>query len=92
MTGSWRYCGYIQFDVVNAAHLIILAQAQACCLLQGKKVHKSRIDIYALFKPLFQGVAKDKPDCLVRVESKVCTHSAVQHMQLYKPQDIGDML
>ncbi|KAL3135611.1 3',5'-cyclic-nucleotide phosphodiesterase pde1 [Trebouxia sp. C0009 RCD-2024] len=39
-------------------------------IMRGGKVHKSRIDIYALFKPLLQGVATDKPDCLVRLESK----------------------
>ncbi|KAL3135615.1 hypothetical protein ABBQ38_006096 [Trebouxia sp. C0009 RCD-2024] len=39
-------------------------------ILRGNKVHKSKIDVYALLKPLFQGVARDKPDCLVRVESK----------------------
>ncbi|KAL3158778.1 hypothetical protein ABBQ32_011505 [Trebouxia sp. C0010 RCD-2024] len=39
-------------------------------ILRGNKVHKSKIDVYALLKPLFQSIARDKPDCLVRVESK----------------------
>ena len=54
---------------------------EACCGLQAKKVHKSRIDIYARFEPLFQGIAKDKPDCLVRVESKVCLHFPVLSLE-----------
>ncbi|KAL3135613.1 3',5'-cyclic-nucleotide phosphodiesterase pde1 [Trebouxia sp. C0009 RCD-2024] len=39
-------------------------------ILRGNKVHKSKIDVYALLKPLFQGIARDKPNCLVRMESK----------------------
>ena len=97
VTGSCRYCGYalISFfekswflccDHFSTVQSVGLAQAQACHVLQGKKVHKSRIDIYALFNSLFQGVGKDKSDCLVRVESKVCLHSPVQHMQSFKPK------
>lgn len=56
-----------------------LAQAHSACLSQEKKVVRSRIDVYALFKPLFQGVVKDRPDSLVRVESKVHHVSPRQH-------------
>lgn len=34
-------------------------------------MQQSRLDISALFRPLFQGIASDRPECLVRVESKV---------------------
>lgn len=71
------------FPTHSLAHMCLglLTQVTATCSvkasllgMQGEKVHRSRTDIYALFKPLFQGIAKDKPDCLVRMESKVRLH------------------
>ena len=63
-------------------------KASIVCV-QGKKVHRSRTDIYALFKPLFQGVANDKPDCLVRMESKVRLHSCYQLQAVHGPLPQG---
>ena len=64
-------------------HSVCMALGQACLLacFQGRKVHRCTTDIHALFKPLFQGVTDDKPDCLVRVESKVCFSGKTCHIQ-----------
>ncbi len=34
-------------------------------------MQRSRLDVHALFRPLLDGIASDKPGCLVRVDSKV---------------------
>ncbi|DBB01895.1 TPA: hypothetical protein ACH3X1_000492 [Trebouxia sp. C0004] len=54
---------------------------------RGRKVQQSTIDIYSVLRPLFQGIASDRPECLIRVESKPIrvetaagqVHTAVMH-------------
>ena len=55
-----------------------------CCYAQAELTVQSRMDVHALFRPVFAGIAKDLPSCMIAIESKVstppacCTHAFIQ--------------
>lgn len=48
--------------------LLCEVHLQFCCA-QG--VRTQQMDVYGLFRPLFQGIAKEMPKSLVRIDSRV---------------------
>ncbi|DBA82086.1 TPA: hypothetical protein ACH3X1_016801 [Trebouxia sp. C0004] len=46
---------------------------------QAKSTFQSHVDIHALFRPLFSGINKDMPSCLIGIDSKVIQVQLGQH-------------
>ncbi|DBA72363.1 TPA: putative 3',5'-cyclic phosphodiesterase pde-3 [Trebouxia sp. C0005] len=47
--------------------------------MQAKSTFQSHVDVHALFRPLFSGINKDMPSCLIATDSKVIQVQLGQH-------------